>query len=43
MRGDSSIEERIRFDNAYVASWSPWEDLKIMLRTVPEVLRKSGG
>lgn len=43
LRGDSSIEDRIRYDNAYVASWSPWEDLKIILRTIPEVFRKSGG
>ena len=43
LRGDSSIEERARFDNAYIASWSPWEDVKIMLRTVPEVFRRSGG
>lgn len=43
LRGDSSIEERARFDNAYAASWSPWEDVKIMLRTVREVVRGSGG
>ncbi len=43
LRGDSSIEERARFDNAYAASWSPWEDVKIMLRTVREVIRGSGG
>ena len=43
LRGDSSIEERARFDNAYVASWSPWEDVKIMLRTIPELFRRSGG
>ena len=43
LRGDSSIEDRVRFDNAYVSSWSPWEDVKIMLRTVPELFRRSGG
>lgn len=43
LRGDTSIEERARFDNAYVASWSPWEDVKIILRTLPEVFRRSGG
>jgi lipopolysaccharide/colanic/teichoic acid biosynthesis glycosyltransferase len=42
LRGDSSIEERARFDNAYAASWSPWEDVKILLRTIPEVLRGGG-
>ena len=43
LRGDSSIEERARFDNAYAASWSPWEDVKIMLRTVRQVVRGGGG
>lgn len=43
LRGNSSIEERARFDNAYAASWSPWQDVKILLRTVPEVIKGSGG
>ena len=43
LRGNSSIEERARFDNTYAASWSPWQDVKILLRTVPEVMRGRGG
>lgn len=43
LRGDSSIEERVRFDNAYAASWSPWEDVKILIQTVPEVIKGNGG
>ena len=43
LRGDTSIEERARFDNYYVEHWSLWLDMKIILRTVSSVLRGSGG
>lgn len=33
LRGDTSIEDRARFDNAYVERWSLLGDLKILLRT----------
>lgn len=33
LRGDTSIEDRARFDNHYIDSWSLWQDLCIMLRT----------
>ena len=39
LRGDTSIEERARFDNSYIEHWSPWEDFKVLLRTVGSVLR----
>lgn len=38
LRGDTSIEERVRFDNTYVESWSLTGDLRILLRTLREVL-----
>ena len=41
LRGDTSINERVRLDNYYVEQWSPWFDLVIGLRTVAEVLRGS--
>lgn len=41
LRGDTSIEDRARFDNAYVESWSVWLDVKIMIRTARAVLRRS--
>jgi len=41
LRGDTSIEERARFDNYYVENWSFWLDLTILLRTVRAVLRRS--
>lgn len=43
LRGDTSIEERARFDNYYIENWSLWSDVKIILRTVSAVLRRSGG
>jgi exopolysaccharide biosynthesis polyprenyl glycosylphosphotransferase len=34
LRGDTSIEDRVRFDNYYAENWSLALDLKILLRTV---------
>jgi exopolysaccharide biosynthesis polyprenyl glycosylphosphotransferase len=39
LRGDSSIEERTRYDLWYVENWSLLLDFKIMLRTAIEVVR----
>jgi exopolysaccharide biosynthesis polyprenyl glycosylphosphotransferase len=33
LSGDTSIDERARFDNHYVEHWSLWRDLVILLRT----------
>jgi exopolysaccharide biosynthesis polyprenyl glycosylphosphotransferase len=33
LRGDTSIEERVRLDNYYIENWSPWLDFVIVLRT----------
>jgi exopolysaccharide biosynthesis polyprenyl glycosylphosphotransferase len=43
LRGDTSIADRIRFDNFYVENWSLWTDTKIAIRTLGQVLRASGG
>ncbi len=43
LRGDTSIEDRARFDNYYIENWSLWLDIKIVLRTVSQVLRRQGG
>jgi lipopolysaccharide/colanic/teichoic acid biosynthesis glycosyltransferase len=43
LRGDTSIEDRARFDNYYIENWSLWADVKIILRTVSTVLRRAGG
>ncbi len=42
LRGDTSIHRRAAFDNAYVESWTLWNDCKIILRTVSSVLRGRG-
>ena len=38
LRGDTSIEDRTRYDLWYVENWSLWLDFKIILRTVFQVL-----
>ncbi|WP_299034091.1 sugar transferase [uncultured Pseudokineococcus sp.] len=43
LRGDTSIQDRSRYDNYYIANWSLWLDAKIILLTLREVLRGSGG
>jgi exopolysaccharide biosynthesis polyprenyl glycosylphosphotransferase len=42
LRGDTSIADRARFDNYYIENWSPWLDVKIVLRTVSSILRGAG-
>ncbi|MGW8976729.1 exopolysaccharide biosynthesis polyprenyl glycosylphosphotransferase, partial [Streptomyces platensis] len=42
LRGDTSIEDRARFDNLYIDSWSLRLDLLILLRTVASVVRLEG-
>ncbi len=42
LRGNTSIEERVRFDNSYIQNWSLWLDVKIIARTVSTVLFAKG-
>jgi exopolysaccharide biosynthesis polyprenyl glycosylphosphotransferase len=42
LRGDTSISERARFDNAYVDGWSLWRDIVIVARTIVLVLKGDG-
>ncbi|TKJ28104.1 sugar transferase [Blastococcus sp. CCUG 61487] len=42
LRGNTSIADRARFDNYYIANWSLWLDVKIVLRTFAAVLRREG-
>lgn len=42
LRGDTSLEDRIEWDNFYVENWSPWLDLKILLLTIPAILSGRG-
>lgn len=42
LRGDTSIEDRARFDNRYIDAWSMGLDLRILLRTVVALVRTPG-
>ncbi|PRH79263.1 sugar transferase, partial [Streptomyces solincola] len=42
LRGDTSIEDRCRFDNHYIDHWSLWQDVVILLRTALSLLRPAG-
>ncbi|MCL6733256.1 exopolysaccharide biosynthesis polyprenyl glycosylphosphotransferase [Streptomyces neyagawaensis] len=42
LRGDTSIEDRFRFDNVYIDNWSLWQDVCILLRTVGTLTRPTG-
>ncbi|MFE0525082.1 exopolysaccharide biosynthesis polyprenyl glycosylphosphotransferase [Streptomyces sp. NPDC058954] len=42
LRGDTSIEDRARFDNAYIDNWSLWQDICILARTAAALVRPTG-
>lgn len=42
LRGDTSIEDRSRFDNHYIDHWSLWQDVCILLRTAASLVRPAG-
>jgi len=42
LRGDTSISDRIRYDNYYIENWSLWLDAKVLLRTIHEVVAARG-
>jgi exopolysaccharide biosynthesis polyprenyl glycosylphosphotransferase len=42
LRGDTDITDRATFDNYYIENWSMWSDIKIMLRTAGQVLKRGG-
>jgi exopolysaccharide biosynthesis polyprenyl glycosylphosphotransferase len=39
LRGDTSIDERVRSDNQYIDQWCMWGDLVILFRTARAALR----
>jgi exopolysaccharide biosynthesis polyprenyl glycosylphosphotransferase len=39
LRGKTSLADRVEWDNYYIENWSLWLDVKILLRTLPAVLR----
>jgi exopolysaccharide biosynthesis polyprenyl glycosylphosphotransferase len=36
------LEEMVRLDYSYVQNWSAWDDVKLMLRTIPYLIRRNG-
>jgi exopolysaccharide biosynthesis polyprenyl glycosylphosphotransferase len=42
LRGQTSLRDRVEWDNYYIENWSPWLDFKILVRTLRSVLRCAG-
>jgi exopolysaccharide biosynthesis polyprenyl glycosylphosphotransferase len=42
-RSDIPFEEMVKLDYLYVTTWSPWNDFRLLLRTVPLVLGGARG
>ncbi len=41
-RNTIPFDEMVKLDYLYVADWSLWNDIKLMVRTLPVVLRRAG-
>jgi lipopolysaccharide/colanic/teichoic acid biosynthesis glycosyltransferase len=41
-RNNIPFREMVEIDYAYVTSWTFWGDVKLLVRTVPVVLRRRG-
>lgn len=41
-RSDTSYDQRVALDMEYITTWSIWLDIKILLRTIPAVLKGDG-
>ncbi|MGH2948670.1 MAG: sugar transferase [Solirubrobacteraceae bacterium] len=41
LRGQTSLADRVEWDNFYIENWSLWLDVKILLMTVAAILRPS--
>jgi exopolysaccharide biosynthesis polyprenyl glycosylphosphotransferase len=42
LRGRTGLGDRIEWDNHYIENWSPWLDFKILMATIPCLLRGQG-
>jgi lipopolysaccharide/colanic/teichoic acid biosynthesis glycosyltransferase len=42
LRGNTSLAERVEWDNYYIENWSLWLDLRVLFLTVPAVLSRRG-
>ncbi|REE97706.1 sugar transferase [Thermomonospora umbrina] len=41
LHGDTCVEERARFDNQYIAAWTLWTDVRILLLTARAMLLRA--
>jgi len=39
LRGETSLRERVRFDNQYIEHWSLWRDVVVLMRTTTAFFR----
>ena len=39
LRGQTSLADRVEWDNWYIQNWSPWLDFKILVLTPLEIAR----
>jgi lipopolysaccharide/colanic/teichoic acid biosynthesis glycosyltransferase len=42
-RSDIPFDEMVKLDYLYVTTWSLWQDFRLLLRTVPLMVRARGG
>jgi exopolysaccharide biosynthesis polyprenyl glycosylphosphotransferase len=42
LRGETSLADRIEWDNFYIENWSFWLDLKILVKTIPALMAGRG-
>jgi exopolysaccharide biosynthesis polyprenyl glycosylphosphotransferase len=42
LRGETSLADRVEWDNFYIENWSPWLDLKIVVKTIPALVAGDG-
>ena len=42
LRGQTSLHDRVEWDNYYIENWSAWLDLKILFMTIPAVFGGEG-
>ena len=41
-RSDVTYEERVRLDMYYIRNWSIWQDLQLLVQTIPAVIKGKG-
>jgi exopolysaccharide biosynthesis polyprenyl glycosylphosphotransferase len=41
LRGKTSLRDRVEWDNHYIENWSPWLDVKILMKTIPYLVMRA--